>query len=112
MLSAYFTNRCIINRQVSVADGIGRPTYTITIYKENVRCRLDPIRFRSQEISEPGAAQSVLRAMIYTEFVPGVTPDMQIVLDTNTYNIISVNPIDGLVVNSHLEIEVNLVTNG
>lgn len=112
MLSALYTSRCTITKQTSVTDSVGRPTYTSVNHKEDVRCRLDPIRLRSQEVSEPGAAQSILRAMIYAEDVPDITPDMQIVLDGKTYNIISINPIGGLVANSHLEIEVNLIING
>jgi hypothetical protein len=112
MLSALYTSRCIITKQTSAKDTVGRVTYTSVNHKEDVRCRLDSLRFRSQEVSEPGTVQSILRAMIYTEPIPGITPDMQIVLNGNTYNIISINSMDGLVVDSHLEIEVNLITNG
>lgn len=112
MMTSHFTHRCTITKQTKTVDNIGRPTYTAENVHENTRCRLDPVRFRSLERAEAGSAQSVLRAMIYTEYFSDMTPDMQILLNGNSYNIISINPIDGMVVGSHLEIEVNLITNG
>ncbi len=107
MVTALLSQICTIQKQVIGSnDAAGRPTYTLTTVHANVKCRHDPLRFRSRERTEPGANQAIMQEMIFTEYFTDVTSDMKILLGTQTYEIISISPIRNNVQGNHLEIEV------
>ncbi len=106
-ISLLFSQRCTIQQKIAILDSVGRPSsYTLTDVHTSVKCRHDPLRFRSRERTEPGASQSILQEMIFTEYFDDVTADMVVLIGTQTYEIISVNPIRNNVKGHHLEIEV------
>ena len=109
-MMALLSQTCKVVKQTTSLDSVGRPTYTITTVHESLRCRIDPLRYRSFESIDPGAKESVHRIAVYIEYVNNITQDMEIIIDGKTYNIISVNEISGII-GHHLEIEASLGIN-
>ncbi len=106
MITILFSQRCKFLKKVEAVDANGRPSYTETTIQDNVKCKLDPMRMRSIEQADPGAIQSMFRAMLYCEPVTGLTPDNLVELDSIRYQIISISPITNLTGTNHLELEV------
>lgn len=107
MVSVLFSQTCTIQKKVAVLDSIGRPSsYTLTEVHANVKCRHDPLRFRSRERTESGSNQAIMQEMIFTEYFTDVTADMLILIGSQTYEIVSVSPILNNIIGHHLEIEV------
>ena len=85
-------------------------------------CRLDPVRFRSREVT--GNSKTFVREleyhqMVYTQWPENINPsaitnEMRMKLtnpatiggDTQYFNIVSVNPVIAGTISHHLEIEV------
>ena len=106
-MTVLLTQRCNIVKITQTFDDVtGVPSDTEEIVHENIACRRDPISVRSSERSEMGANQGVGREVIYTEFKTGVGTEMRILLDSETFYIISVSSILQGIVGHHLEIEV------
>ncbi len=106
-ISLLFSQICTIQKKVAVLDSVGRPSsYTLTDVHTSVRCRHDPLRFRSRERTEAGASQAIMQEMIFTEYFDDITADMLVLIGTQTYEIISVNTISNNVKGHHLELEV------
>ncbi len=101
------TQRCNIIRRTQTTDGNNKPVVTDLTVKGDVRCKLDSVRVRSQDVSEPGSIKSIFRAIIYLDGIEEVIKERdKIVLEGIRYEIVNINPVSNLQKLNHYEIEV------
>ena len=87
-------------------DVLGKPVFRDEIVT-TLKCRVDPVRFRSREYVQQHVRELEFHQMVYTECTDKVlTQDMRLLIDGIYFNIVSVDIVTSGVNCHHLEIEV------